>query len=159
MTTNVLLAANVAGVPVVSIFSNPDSEAGQDNPVYDRFNYLDRIHFDSRFDYLSVAWRTDIVIPFDPVAANTKEEKVSTIAIHNFGFPPASILVDTDTREIIANNNFIQIQNYTSYRTLSFLMDNSRFYIKENRSTKETPLAPITRRYTILAFSNSAATS
>jgi hypothetical protein len=156
MGTNVLWAGNIAGAPVVSIFNNPTGYEGNNDPVYNRFSNFDRIYLDSRFNYLTVRWQLDLTYLFNSVSLGGTGEKVSTIGFHNFGYPPVTILLDTDTREVITNNSYVQIVNYTSVRTLTLLMDNSKFYFKETYDNVLDDLPSITRRYTLLAFDNSA---
>jgi hypothetical protein len=67
-------------------------------------------------------------------------------------------MLDVDTREILTNGNFVQALNYSSYRTVSLLIDSDKFYIKENYSTS-IDLPAMTRRYIIFAFSNTAASN
>ena len=143
MTTNVLWAGNVAGAPVVSIFSNPIGLEGNNYPVYNRFDAMDRIYLDSRFDYLNVRWSLDFSYKFNYISLGGESETLTTIAYHNFGYSPVTILLDTDTREIVSNNSYIQIAG--------------AFYIKENYKNKDEELPSLTRRYTILAFNKSAA--
>jgi hypothetical protein len=154
--TNVLWAGNVEGAPVVSIFNNPSGYEGNNYPVYNRFDSLDRIYLDTRFNYLDVKWTLDFSYKFESVPKGSSGELLTTVAYHNFGYPPAAILLDTDTREIISNNSYIQTVNYTSFRTASFIIDSTKFYIKENYENKNDLLESLTRRYTILAFSQSA---
>lgn len=154
--TNVLWAGNIAGAPVVSIFNNPPNNEGNNYPVYNRFDSLDRIYLDTRFDYFDVKWSLDFSYKFENINAGSTGQIINTVAYHNFSYPPAAILIDTDTREIISNNNFIQIINYKSFRTASFLIDSTKFYIKENYDNKNEILTSLTRRYTILAFSQTA---
>jgi len=154
--TNVLWAGNIAGAPVVSIFNNPSENEGNNYPVYNRFDSIDRIYLDTRFDYFDVKWSLDFSYKFASINAGSSGQTITTVAYHNFSYPPAAILIDTDTREIVSNNNFIQIVNYKSYRTVSFLIDSTKFYIKENYDNKTDALPSLTRRYTILAFSQTA---
>lgn len=155
MSTNVLWAGNIAGAPVVSIFNNLDGYQGNDYPVYNRFDSMDRIYLDSRFSYLDIKWTTDFTFKYSNVTLGGFGENITTVAYHNFGYPIAAILLDADTREIISNSNYIQVIN-ASYRTASFIIDNDKFYIKENYDNKNDNLSSITRRYTILAFDKSA---
>jgi hypothetical protein len=160
MATNVFYAGNLyktSGEPVVSIFNNPYTTE-DDSPLFERHRYIDRIYFDSRFDYLNVKWQTDVTVPFNAIAANGSGEITTTIGYHNFNYTPAAILVDTDTREVIGNNSYIHIVNFSSYRTVSFLMDSTRFFIKQKYFNKLDDLPAITRRYNIIAFNNSAET-
>jgi len=155
MSTNVLWAGNIAGAPVVSIFNNPDGYQGNDYPVYNRFDAMDRIYLDSRFNYLEVKWSLDFSYKFDLIESGDGGSVVTTVGYHNFGYPPIAILLDYDTREIISNNNYVQVIG-TSYRALSFLIDSDKFYIKEEYKNKNNNLSGLTRRYTLLAFNNSA---
>ena len=156
MTTNVLWAGNIAGAPVVSIFNNPDGLQGNNYPVYNRFSAMDRIYLDSRFDYLNVKWSLDFTYKFNFIGIGGENETLTTIAYHNFGYSPVAILLDTDTREIISNNSYIQIVG-ASYRSASLIIDSDKFYIKETYKNKYEVLPFLTRRYTILAFNKSAA--
>jgi hypothetical protein len=155
MSTNVLWAGNVAGAPVVSIFNNPVGYQGNDYPVYNRFDAMDRIYLDSRFNYLEVKWSLDFSYKFDLIQSGNEGSVLTTVGYHNFGYPPIAILLDYDTREIITNNNYVQVIG-TSYRALSFLIDPDKFYIKEEYTNKNNNLPGLTRRYTLLAFNNSA---
>lgn len=155
MATNVLWAGNIAGAPVVSIFNNLDGYQGNDYPVYNRFDSIDRIYLDSRFDYLSVKWSLDFSYKFNTVTAGNRGSTLTTVGYHNFGYPPVAILLDTDTREVISNENYIQVIGI-SYRAISLVMDSDKFYIKDFYSNLENDLPSLTRRYTILAFDKSA---
>jgi hypothetical protein len=73
-------------------------------------------------------------------------------------------IFDTDTKTVkiifdkiykTHDNNYVQIIG-TSYRALSFLIDSDKFYIKEEYTNKNNNLPGLTRRYTLLAFNNSA---
>ena len=57
MTTNVLWAGNIQGQQVVSIFNNTTEDQGNNNPLLNRYDYLDRVYFDSRFDYLNILYQ------------------------------------------------------------------------------------------------------
>ena len=54
MSTNVFWAGNVSGTKVVSIYNNPDGAVGNTAPLLEPNVYLDRIYFDTRFDYLNI---------------------------------------------------------------------------------------------------------
>lgn len=163
MTTNVLFAGTTSGRKVVSIFSNPAGQAGSNLPLTTPTNYLDRVYFDTRFDYLNILWKTDYVqsyplIEIDPTDPSNilKGTNTYTIGMHNFGFVPAAMLIDYDTREVIASNMYIQTVNELSTRIASFMMDDTRFYIRERYQVQYDSLPALTRRYTLIAFSNPA---
>ena len=158
MTTNVFWAGNVANVAVVSIFNNPTGEEGNSKPLTDRFNNLSNIYFDSRFKYISLESQFSFTHNYANVSTGNSGNTLTTVAYHNLGYPPAAIMLDVDTREILTNGNFVQALNYSSYRTVSLLIDSTKFYIKENYSTS-IDLPAMTRRYIIFAFSNTAASN
>ena len=162
MTTNVLWAGSTGGKKVVSIFNNPAGQQGSNLPLTNPTSYLSRIYFDTRFDYLNIIQKTDFVQNYSLVSADpdptvtTKNTNEYTIAIHNFGYVPAAILIDYDTREIIAGHTYVQLVNNNSYRIASLAMDDTKFYIKERHTVNIDSLNSLTRRYTLLAFENPA---
>ena len=162
MTTNVLWAGTTGGKKVVSIFNNPTGQQGSNLPLTNPTTYLNRIYFDTRFDYLNIIQKTDFVQNYSLVTADpdptvtTKNTNEYTIAIHNFGYIPAAILIDYDTREIIAGHTYVQIVNNNSFRIVSLAMDSTKFYIKERNIVNANSLTTLTRRYTLLAFENTA---
>ena len=156
MSTNVFWAGNVANVAVVSIFNNPPEEEGNNKPLTNRFSNLANIYFDSRFNYISLSSQFDFTFNYSNVSAGSTGNTITTVAYHNLGYPPAAIMVDVDTREVLTNSNYIQVLNYDSYRTISLLIDSDKFYIKENYNTITSNLPSMTRRYKIFAFTNTA---
>ena len=162
MTTNVLWAGTTGGKKVVSIFNNPTGQQGSNLPLTNPTTYLNRIYFDTRFDYLNIIQKTDFVQNYSLVTADpdptvtTKNTNEYTIAIHDFGYVPAAILIDYDTREIIAGHTYVQIINNNSFRIVSLAMDSTKFYIKERNIVNTDSLTTLTRRYTLLAFENTA---
>jgi hypothetical protein len=156
MSTTVFWAGNVANVAVVSIFNNTTSEEGNNKPLTNRFDNLSNIYFDSRFNYINVASQFGFAFDYNNISAGNSGNTLTTVAYHNLGYPPAAIMVDVDTREILTNGNYIQVLNYNSYRTVSLLIDSDKFYIKENYTSISADLPSMTRRYVIFAFTNTA---
>lgn len=172
MSTNVLWAGTVSGRKIVSIFSNPEGQVGSNVPLNNPLPNLDRIYFDSRFEYLSITSRTDFIQSYPAVQLNTDSNNFKgktasefpiqgsnlyTIFSHNLGYPPAVILIDYDTRELIGSNMFVQNLNNFSYRTASLMTDSTNVYLKEQYFVRIEKLPAITKRYTLLIFSNTAA--
>lgn len=171
MSTNVLWAGTVSGRKVVSIFNNPEGQTGSNVPLNNPLSNLDRIYFDSRFEYLSITSRTDFTQAYPNITVNTdannykgksasefpvQGSSLYTIFRHNLGYPPAAILIDYDTRELIGSNMFVQNLNNNSYRTVSLVIDNTNVYLKENYFVRRENLPAITSRYTLLLFENTA---
>lgn len=171
MSTNVLWAGTVSGRKIVSIFNNPTGQAGSNVPLNNPLSNLDRIYFDSRFDYLSITSKTDFVQPFSRITLNTDSNNnkgksadeypnqgssIYTIYRHNLGYIPAVVLVDYDTRELVGSNMIIQNINNNSFRTLGLIMDTTNVYLKEKYFVRIEELPAITKRYTLLVFENPA---
>jgi hypothetical protein len=162
MTTTVLYAGNVNTTNVVCIFSNPTGLSGNNAPLFNPTQNLDRLYFDSRFEYLNIVYNGTFTTVYNAVDTNSsdptilvKGENYKTTVIHNFGYTPAAILLDFDTKEIIGAQNFIQSVN-SSFRVASLQMDSNNFYIKERYHVVNDPLPSVTRRYIILAFKHPA---
>lgn len=171
MSTNVLWAGTVSGRKIVSIFNNPVGQTGSNVPLTNPQGNLDRVYFDSRFEYLSIRTKTDFVQSYPLIELNTDPNNnkgksaseypkqgstIYTITRHNLGYVPAAILIDYDTREVIGSNMFIQNLNNNSYRTATLMMDSTNIYLKENYLVRNVPLSSLTRRYTLLVFENIA---
>lgn len=156
MSTNVFWAGNVSNVAVVSIFNNPATETGNNKPLTNRFDNLSNIYFDSRFNYISLESQFSFTFNYSNISLGNTGNAITTVAYHNLGYPPAAIMIDIDTREVLTNGNYIQSLNYDSYRTVSLLIDSDKFYIKENYNALTFDLPSLTRRYNIFAFTNTA---
>lgn len=171
MSTNVLWAGTVSGRKIVSIFNNPVGQTGSNVPLTNPQANLNRIYFDTRFDYLNVITKTDFVQSYPLIELNTDPNNnkgksasdypkqgstIYTLTRHNLGYVPATILIDYDTREIIGSNMFIQNLNNNSYRIATLMMDTTNVYLKETYLVRVTPLPSLTRRYTLLIFENTA---
>jgi hypothetical protein len=160
MTTTVLYTGNVNTSPVVSIFTNPAGFSGNNAPLFNPTNYLDRIYFDSRFEYLNVVYYGTFTTVYDAVTADPagtplRSSSYKTTVIHNFGYAPSAILVDIDNREIIGAQTFVQSVN-SSYRVASLQMDTDKFYIRDRYYVLGDSLPSITRRYAIIVFQHPA---
>jgi hypothetical protein len=171
MSTNVLWAGTVSGRKIVSIFNNPVGQTGSNVPLNNPTANLSRIYFDTRFNYLNIVNKIDFVQSYPSVELNTDENNnkgksasaypkigysVYTITSHSLGYVPAAILIDYDSREVIGSNMFVQNLDNNSYRTATLMMDNQNIYLKENYFVRNVLLPALTRRYTLLIFSNNA---
>jgi hypothetical protein len=171
MSTNVLWAGTVSGRKIVSIFNNPVGQTGSNVPLNNPTANLSRIYFDTRFNYLNIVNKIDFVQSYPSVELNTDENNnkgksasaypkmgssIYTITSHSLGYVPAAILIDYDTREVIGSNMFVQNLDNNSYRTATLMMDNQKIYLKENYFVRNVLLPALTRRYTLLIFSNNA---
>ena len=174
MSTTVLWAGNVANSQIVSIYNNPTSLEGNTGPAFNPNLYIDRIYFDTRYDYLQISATVSLSLTYPYIEPYTTDlsgikgkspeeyPKQGTnefvIYTHSLGYPPACLLTDRDTGEVIGSNMIVQNINNDSFRYLTLSIDNDNVYIKESFFVRRTPLTSITRRYNLYIFSNSAST-
>jgi hypothetical protein len=161
MSTTVLYAGNVGNRPVVSIFSNPVGQQGSNVPLNNPVSNLDRIYLDTRLQYLQILDIKNFTQTFQTVAASPIDNPNSVttdyeITSHDFGYTPACFLVDYDTREVILSNMYIQIIKDRSFRSISLIADNSKYYIRERTYSSGDELPSITRRFSLLILDNTA---
>ena len=148
MPTTVFWAGNVSGTQVVSIFNNPEGKEGDNSPLTDPENNIDRIYFDSRFKYLNIIINKKITINYPKIEAgeNRQETLLATIYTHNHNYPLSAILVDDETGEIVKTT---EIQNN---RNVTFLLDDNKYYLKHTWNVTNTEIPAVTKTYTLLAF-------
>ena len=161
MSTTVLYAGNVSNRPVVSIYTNPVGQQGSNVPLNNPRNYLDRIHLDTRLDYLQVLEVKNFTQTFTTVEASPPDNPNSVITdyeitSHSYGTTPACFLVDYDTREVVLANDYTQIVNDRSYRVVSLVVDASKYYIRERTYSAGDILPTITRRYSLIILDKPA---
>jgi hypothetical protein len=174
MTTKVFYAGKPPGsfTDVVSIFTNPDNEAGSNVPLLQPFNNLDRVCFDTRISYFNIVQTFNFTKPFGEISVNSNPDLVKKgktginvpvendtltfLTPHNLGYVPAGILIDRDTRESICGHHMLQNVNNNSFRVISLYADNTFFYLKEKSYVRLDTIPSLTRRYTLIIFSESA---
>jgi hypothetical protein len=171
MATNVFWAGNVSGTKVVSIYNNPDGAVGNTAPLLEPTKYLDRIYFDTRFEYLNIVSKVNFVKSFpyiepysdgtnakskDPTEFPRQGYNIYNITSHGLGYTPAGILIDSNTKEIVGSNMIIQNIENDSLRHIALIADSTNFYIKENFFVRRRALTSLTRSYTLLIFNTTA---
>lgn len=171
MTTKVFWAGKIGTRAVVSIFSNPVGQTGSNTPLNNPINNLDRVIFDSRFDYLenlvSVTFTKyhDLVQP--SASSPTKKGKVgiaspidgfttTTVFNHNFGYIPSAMLIDSSTNFALPANYFLQNVKNNSFRIISLLADTTNIYLREKYFARVDSLPSLTKQYRLLVFDNIA---
>lgn len=171
MTTNVLWAGQLGSRGVVSIFSNPDGQTGSNGPLNSPLTYLDRVYFDTRFNYLNIIAEADFSRLYNFVDVNRQSSgkkgksssevpiegsNITKIYDHGLGYVPGCILYDLDTNDALSGNVFVQNIDNTSFRLLYLLADENSFYIREKYFVRLKPLPSITKKYRLLVFNNPA---
>lgn len=171
MSTNVLWAGKLGSRGVVSIFSNPAGQTGSNTPLNNPLDYLSRVYFDTRFNYLNIVAETEFSRLYSFVDVNRQStgkkgksseqvpiEGQNTVKIydHNLGYTPGCILYDLESNDALSGNVFVQNVDNTSFRLLYLLADENSFYIKEKYFVRLKPLPSLTKKYRLLVFNNPA---
>jgi len=171
MTTKVFYAGKIGTRAVVSIFSNPTSQAGSNVPLNNPTANLSRVFFDSRFDYLENIVSVNFVKYHDLIQPSstspTKKGKVgiaspidgfstTTIFNHNFGYIPSAMIIDSATNLALPANYFLQNVKNNSFRVISLLADTSNIYLREKYFVRIDSLPSLTKQYRLLVFDNIA---
>jgi hypothetical protein len=155
-----------ANANVVSIWNNPQANIGDDTPLYNPSNFLDRVKYDSRFDYLNITYIGNFTLSLGYVenAAYEAGQKfpqiISTdlynVGTHGLGYVPGFLLLDRETRQAIAGNNFNINSDNSSFRLIYALADEDYFYIRIKNCAGKSPLLATTKRFTLYGFNNPA---
>lgn len=171
MSTKVLWAGRLGNRGVVSIFENPVGQTGSNAPLNNPLDFLSRVYFDTRFNYLNIVAETEFsklytFIDVNKEASGKKGKSSREVPIdgqnivkiydHNLGYTPSGILYDLETNDALSGNVFVQNVDNTSFRLLYLLADSTSFYIKEKYFVRLKPLQSITKKYRLLVFNNPA---
>lgn len=174
MTTKVFYAGKPPGsfTDVVSIFTNPTGEEGSNVPLVQPFTHLDRVCFDSRISYFNIIQTFNFTKPFGEISTNSNSELVKKgktginiplesdsltfLVPHNLGFTPSAILIDRDTKESICGHHILQNINNNSFRVVSLYADKTFMYLKEKSYVRVESLPALTKRYSVIIFSEPA---
>jgi hypothetical protein len=170
-STRVMWAGIKSGVGLVSIFNNPKNSQGDDSPLNSPLSNLNRIFFDTRFNYLNIVSEANPTINFpfrDINKQNTGKKGKDTRLIpvegealytaypHNLGYVPSGLLYDLDNNQALSGNTFLQNIDNTSFRLVYLLVDDTNFYIKERFFVRGFPLPSLSKSFRILVFNNPA---
>jgi hypothetical protein len=173
MSTKVFYAGEIPELSInaVSIFVNPEDNQGSNAPLRQPFLHIKDIYYDSRFKYFNIIKTIDFVKPFIPFEvlsslATTKKGKTgvnvpierditTTLAYHNLGYTPVSILFDAETNEAVSGQVIIQnIGN--SFRAVNVIADSNFIYLKEKIFVYKDKLSSLTKKYVLLIMKQSA---
>ena len=151
--SKVLFAGKVPGTnPVKTVTSI--YEGGDDNPLYDPTGYINRVYFDTRFDYLNIVGQTDASVNFDfqDVTQNCGKKgkdcsliprsgtNTFVLAAHGQSYRPAIAIFDMQTARGVAGNRFIHAVNNTSFRLVWVLVDDTYVYLRETWFVRQSSL-------------------
>jgi hypothetical protein len=151
--SKVLFAGKIPGSsPVQTVASI--YEGGDDNPLSNPTGHINRIYFDSRFDYLNIVGQTDVTVNFDYQQTTTNCGKKGkdcsliprsgtntfTLHAHGLNYRPAIAVFDLGTSRGVAGNRFIHAVNNTSFRLVWVLIDGIYVYLRERWFVRQTAL-------------------
>jgi len=153
-----------ANANVVSIWTNPTSNIGDNTPLYDPRNNINRLVYDSRLDYLNIIYIANFTISLgyreNPGFTSGKKfpdlvfTETINVATHNLGYTPSFILLDRETRQSVTGNTFSINSDASSFRVFSALTDSNFYYLKIRYFVGKNPLLAETKRFTIYGFNN-----
>lgn len=166
MTTKVLYAGKFRSQNIVSVFTNPPGQTGSNVPLSIPVEYLDRIIYDSRLDYLNITRRFAFSKPFGLIGVNTSATKkgktganvpieinfTTVLAFHNLGYIPAFILLDGVTKEAVCGHVMLQNENNNSFRIIYAAADTQYIYLKEKAFIRIDSLPSLTKTFNLIIF-------
>ena len=167
--SKVLFAGKIPGTnPVQTVTSI--YEGGDDNPLFSPTSYINRLFFDTRFDYLTIVGHASVSVYFtaEQTTQNCGKKNKSCSLIprtgvnthvlhtHGLGYRPAIALQDIGTGRGVAGNRFIHAVNNTSFRLVTALIDDTYVYLRELWFVRQTALPAKTVNMRIYYFNKPA---
>lgn len=157
-------------VPLTALTVTSIYEGGDHNPLYDPLGYINRVFFDTRFDYLNIVGQADAAVNLDYQEVNQDCGKKGkdcsliprsgtntfTLAAHGLNYRPAIAIVDLETSRGVAGNRFIHAVNNTSFRLVLVLIDDFYVYLREQWFVRQTALPAKTVNLRIYYFNKPA---
>jgi hypothetical protein len=145
-------------IAAATIYDGPD-----DAPIADPLNYINRVYFDTRFDYMHVVKTIQVSKDFvkEDVTQSCGKKGKNCADIprqgtrdHNLGahgqtYKPAVLLYDTGSNKAITGTTFIQIVSNNSFRVCSVRVDSSNIYLKEKWFVRSNNLTAISKNFKI----------
>lgn len=128
------------GQNVISIY-----EGGDNAPLSNPSAYINRMYFDSRFDYLSLVATIDtsVSMPFEGITTQCGKKGKSCAAIvrsgsrsyviaqHGQTYVPSVLIYDLSNNRALTGSQFIQSISNTSFRLCNVVVDGTNIYLRE----------------------------
>ena len=146
------------GTAVTIIYDGSD-----DLPIADPLSYINRVYFDTRFDYMHIV--KNIQVSKDFVKEDVTEScgkkgkncadiprqgvREYNLGAHGQTYKPAILLYDMDNKKAITGTSFIQNISNNSFRLCSVRVSSTNVYLKERWFVRSETLTAISKNFKI----------
>ena len=135
-------------------------------PIDSPYQNLDRIYFDSRFDYLNIvhSFSASISFPFEDVTQTCgKKGKncalvprtgviLTHLGYHGQNYIPAVLGYDLDTDRALCGDQIVQVNGTTTFRLFQLLVDQNSVWIKQRWYVKGVALQANSFNFKVFIF-------
>lgn len=123
-------------------------------PINNPYTNIDRIYFDTRFDYLNIvkSFSASISFPFENVTETCGKKgkdcalvprsniRMILLGAHGQNYIPAVIGYDLTTNRALCGDQIVQVNGVSSFRLFQLLVDENNIWIKERWYVRGQPL-------------------
>lgn len=135
-------------------------------PINSPYQNLDRIYFDTRFDYLNIvhSFSASVSFPFENVTETCgKKGKncalvprtgviLTHLGYHGQNYIPAVLGYDLDTKRALCGDQIVQVNGSTTFRLFQLLVDQNSVWIKQRWYVKGVALQANSFNFKIFIF-------
>jgi len=157
-------------IPGTSTYVTSIYEGTDDAPLSNPSGYLNRMYFDTRFDYMHLVKQIDITINFagEGVTTNCGKKgkncadipRTGTVT-HNLGshgqsYTPTCLIYDLGNAEALTGTMFIQNISNNSFRVCNFRVNSTTMYLNEKWFVRSNNLTATERNFRLYIFNKPA---
>lgn len=135
-------------------------------PINSPYQNLDRIYFDTRFDYLNIvhSFSASVSFPFEDVTQTCgKKGKncalvprtgviLTHLGYHGQNYIPAVLGYDIDTKRALCGDQIVQVNGTTTFRLFQLLVDQNSVWIKQRWYVKGVALQANSFNFKVFIF-------
>lgn len=139
-------------------------------PINNPYGYINRIYFDTRFDYLNIVntFAASIDFPYQGVTqeCGKKNKDCSLVprtgttlyllGYHGQSFIPAIIGYDLNTKKAFCGDQIVQVNGDSTFRLFQLLVDGNAVWIKELWYVRGQPLQANSFNFKVFIFNKPA---
>ncbi len=160
-------AGNIPGTSdvVTSIYDGSD-----DNPLTNPTGHLDRMYFDTRFDYMHIVKTIELSQSFakEDVTTNCGKKGKNcadiprqgtrdyNLGAHGQSYKPTIMVYDTGNYRALTGTMFIQVISNNSFRLCNVRVDSTNIYLKEKWFVRSNTLSATTKNFKVYIFNKPA---
>lgn len=135
-------------------------------PINSPYQNIDRIYFDSRFDYLNIVntFSANISFPFENVTQSCGKKgkncalvprtgtTLTHLGYHGQNYVPAVLGYDLDTNRALCGDQIVQVNGTTTFRLFQLLVDQNSVWIKQRWYVRGVALQANSFNFKIFIF-------